>query len=237
MRATSIFLLFLFLSLSLNAQTMTGIVLDAASGAPMADVVVENIYTNEGLNTGADGKFSIAAANGQMVELHKLGYQKARVRIQAGGASFYRIFLKPGATELEEVEVHSPFSDWKHDSLRYHALFQKQINYPVLTGWRAIQSPFTALGRTNQQMIRFQKEYAWLEEIKYVDYAFNEKIVANLTGLRGDSAVAYMRQFRPSYEALRSMSDYSRFAYIKQTVALWRQRQRMGPSNGRGSGG
>ena len=58
-----------------------------------------------------------------------------------------------------------------------------------------------------------------------------------LTGLKGDSAQAYIRRFRPSYEALRRMPEYDLFSYIKQTVQIWRERQRLGPGRSLGSGG
>ena len=144
--------------------------------------------------------------------------------------------MEPGVHELEGVELREHFSDYKHDSMRYRIAFKKQLDYQTVTGWRAFQSPFSALGKTNQQMISFQKEYEWLERQKFVDYTFNEKLIANLTGLKGDSALKYMKQYRPSYEMLRSMPEYDYFAYVKKTVAMWRQRQRLGPSNSRGGG-
>lgn len=228
-------LLFLLLPALSFAQRITGIVV-TETGAPISDVAIQNIHSEEKLISPADGRFAINVKSGQLVEFHKLGYRTARIRIGGMVSPFYRIILEPGAQELQEVEVRNRFTDFKHDSLYYHNLFKRQIDYPVVTGWRAFQSPFSAMSRANQQMIHFQKEYAWLEEQKYVDYTFNEKLIAQLTGLKGDSAVAYMRRYRPSYDMLRAMPEYDFFSYVKQTVYIWRERQRLGPSNGRGSG-
>lgn len=230
-------LFFLLLSpLLLRAQQMVGIVSDM-SGGPLPDVAIQNIHTNKGFITGNDGRFTMEVKAGQLVEFRSMGYKTARVRISSGNLPpFYRIMLEPGIQELPGIEVHKRFTDFKHDSIYYREYFKKQLEQPVATGWRAVQSPFTALSKSNRQLVRFREEYAWLEQQKYMEYTFSEKLVAQLTGLKGDSAQAYIQRFRPSYEALRTMPEYDLFSYIKQTAEIWRERQRR-RSNSRGSGG
>ncbi len=235
MRTIATLLLLLLTATGLRAQTITGIVTDASGGA-LSGVVVENVHTDLSLATDGGGRFSIAAKPGELVAFRMLGYKIARVRITSSTTPFYRIILEPGVHELEGVEIRYHQNDFKHDSMRYRHLFKKQLDFPVVTGWRAIQSPFTAMGKTNQQMISFQKEYAWLEQQKFIDQYFNEKLVANLTGLKGDSALQYMRQFRPSYEMLRTMQEYDVFSYIKSTAERWRIRQKFRPDGSRGGG-
>jgi hypothetical protein len=89
----------------------------------------------------------------------------------------------------------------------------------------SIQHPFTALSKHYRQIMRFQKEYNYLEQERYVDYAFNEKIITQLTGLQGDDLVEYMRMFRPSYELLRSLPQYYYFSYIKESAAEYQKRK------------
>lgn len=230
-------LFLLLLPLPGIAQRISGIVTDGG-GAPISDVAISNIHSGESLLAGTDGKFSIGAKTGQLVEFHKIGFKTARVRIGAGPLPpYYRIVLEPGVQELQEVEVRNRFRDFKHDSMYYRELFKKQLESPVVTGWRAFQSPFSALSKSNQNLIRFKEEYEWLEHEKYVNYTFNEKLIAQLTGLKGDSVKQYMRRYRPSYEMLRAMPEYDFFYYVKHTVEIWREHQRFGPNNSRGSGG
>ncbi len=230
-----LFLLLLLLPFTGLAQNIQGVVISAQSG-PLAGVEILNIHNGAQVLSTPDGHFNIAVQPGQLVEFHKDGYQTARVRIGGQVAPYYQILMQPGVAAIHELDAGSGFKTFQDDSLYYHNLFKKQIDYPVLTGWRAFQSPFTALGRTNQNMIRFQHEYAWLEQQKYVDYTFNAKLIAQLTGLKGDSVQTYMRQFRPSYEMLRAMPEYDFFRYVKATVEIWRERQRMGRSRSRSSG-
>jgi hypothetical protein len=235
MRLLAILFLLLFPFLS-HAQRIGGIVVDEG-GAPISDVAIQNIYSGEKQLTSADGRFSVAVKAGQLVEFHKIGFKTGRVRVGSVLPPYYRIILEPGVQELPGVEVRNRFTDFKHDSLYYRALFKKQLESPVVTGWRAFQSPISALSKSNRDLIRFKEEYAWLEQQKYVDYTFNEKLVAQLTGLAGDSAKQYMRRYRPSYEMLRAMPEYDFFTYVKRTVYMWRERQRLGPSGSHGSGG
>jgi len=209
-----------------------------AAGDPIADVRVVNVYTDQELMTPADGAFSLPATVGQLLEFRKPGYKTGYLRIVSGDIRFYNMVLENVVHELPGVAVRSYQTDFQKDSIKYHTLYKKQLNTDPVTGWRAVQSPFTALSRDNRNLIRFQHEFEFLEHLKFVDFTFNEKVIRNLTGLSGDSAKAYIRAFRPSYEALRGMKEYDFYAYIKRTVTMWRQRQRYGsPASRGGSGG
>jgi hypothetical protein len=221
-----------------GAQVINGMVRETgAAGGPLSDVQIVNVHTDQKVITGADGNFSIAALVGQLLEFRKPGYQTKWLRIETLGIKFYSMALESTVHELPGVSVRSFQTDFQKDSIKYHTLYKKQLNTDPVTGWRAVQSPFTALSRDNRNLIRFQHEFEFLEHMKFVDFTFNERVIRNLTGLAGDSAKAYIRVFRPSYEALRGMKDYDFYAYIKRTVEIWRQRQRFGPAGSRGGGG
>lgn len=216
------------------AQVRSGIVKD--DNLPLAGVAVSNIYTDEIVLTDGTGKFNITAAPGQLLEFRKMGYELVRVRIGAGNVPYYSIVLRHSFQALDEVVVKGKYTDFFHDSLRYRDYYKKQLDFPVVTGWRAIQSPFTAMSKMNQQMIHFQKEYRWLEEMKYVDYYFNEKLITNITGLKGDSAIAYMQAFRQNYDMIRGMKEYETLNYIRHTAEIWRKRMKSRTGNSRSGG-
>ena len=233
-RTLALLSLFLLLPFALlRAQTISGAVIDAG-GSALSDVIIQNIHTDITLVTHSDGAFNLVAKPGQLLEFRKMGYKTTRVRIVSTSVPFYRIILEPGVQELDGVEIWSRTSDYQKDSLRYRELFAKQLNYPVVEGWRAIQSPFSAMSKRNKNMKIFQAEYEWFERIKYVDSRFNAKVIGNLTGLKGDSVERYIRQYRPTYEYLRTMDEYTYFNYVKSTVEAWRRRQ--GSSRSRGGG-
>lgn len=209
-----------------DAQNITGMVTDADSATPMANVTIENIYNHKVVITDSAGKFSIPAVSGELVEFHKLGYKVARVRIPAPPLPpFYRIVMRIGAYELEGVTVHDRYHDYQRDSLRNFETFKQELLFPKLEGLDVIRHPFSALSKRNQQIWKFQHNYTFFEQEKYIDYAFNEKLITNLTGLKGDSAQAYMKAYRPSYDMLHNMKEYEYYLYIKETAAAWRRNE------------
>lgn len=229
MRFLFSFFLLLFLLPSLaGAQKMIGVVTELSSGAAMADVFYQNIFTNESGNTDSTGRFELKVAPGQLITFQRLGYKTARVRVPAGNLPpYFKIQIEPGAIQLDEVEVQGRHThqDYHADSLRDARAYQRELNYKKMSGAEMIQHPFTALSKHYRSIMNFQKEYNYLEQQRYVDYTFNEKIITRLTGLEGKELELYMRQFRPTYELLRSLPEYYYFSYIKESAAEFKKRR------------
>jgi hypothetical protein len=230
----TILIALLLLPAGVRAQPMTGVITDAKTGEPCPNVIFENIHTKQGGTTDSNGKFSIAAEKGQLIEFHRLGYKTARIRVPAGAMPpFFKIQIEEGAQELREVQVFDRYRNYRNDSLRNYELYKNAINYQKLSGYQVIQHPFTAMSKHYRRIMSFQKEYNFLEQMRYVDYAFNEKTITNLTGLKGDSLQRYMHRFRPSYDQLRAMPEYYFYSYIKETAETWRRQQRNWSNGGR----
>ena len=132
--------------------------------------------------------------------------------------------MEKAPVELAAVEVNGIPRDYKSDSLRYYQLYKEALEFPQLSGLDVIRHPFSAMSKRNRQIWAFQAHYIWYQQQKYIDFAFNEKVVASVTGLRGDSAQTYIQMFRPTYEQLRSMNEYAFYNYIKRTVTAYRER-------------
>lgn len=102
--ATAILLTVSLLASGQSGQ-ITGVVLeDSASGAmPIvgAGVVVKG--TNNGTVTDLDGRFSLSAKSGDVLEISCLSYQATTVTV--GKDSYYKIFLEPEAMMLDQLVV------------------------------------------------------------------------------------------------------------------------------------
>ncbi|RYD58196.1 MAG: hypothetical protein EOP56_04550 [Sphingobacteriales bacterium] len=228
-------LLWLFVATA-HGQIMQGQIIDASTGKPLDDVNVLNIHTQSGMMASSDGSFNVSAASGQLIEFRKVGYKIIRVRIPNGKLPpYFKVGMERSAVQLPTVEVNGIAKDYKSDSERYHAMYKQALEFPEMSTAQMMRSPFSAFSKRNRQIWEFQKEFEMFQQQKYIDYTFNEKLVEKITGLRGDSATAYVKMFRPSYEQLRSMNEYTYFTYIKRTVMLYRergQRARMGQGRG-----
>jgi len=226
-----VFVAMLFLlvfRLPLLAQTIHGEVLDMDDKKPVNNVSIENIHTDFSVTSGADGGFLITATGGQLLEFRKGGYKTTRVRVPQGYIpSYFRIIMQKGISPLRDMYVSKDNRyDYKEDSLKFHELYQHELDFPKMSAMQMIASPFSAMSKKNRQIWQFQDDYADFEKEKYVDKTFNDAIVAKFTGLSGDSLRIYKRRFRPSYEQLRSMNDYNFYNYIRSNAARFRSRDR-----------
>jgi TonB-linked SusC/RagA family outer membrane protein len=99
-----IFTLLLALSMQFSFaqqdKTVSGVVSDATGPLPGANVQVQG--TTRGTSTDADGKFSIKAKSGDVLEVSFVG--AAPVKVTVGGANTYNVKLMQG-TNLENVVV------------------------------------------------------------------------------------------------------------------------------------
>lgn len=215
--------------------TMEGQILDVGNRQPIEDVSVRNVYTNEIANSNNAGSFTVQVEHGQLVEFYKEGYKVLRVRIPNGKLpSFFRVMMQEKGTEvIDYVNARGAAPDYKTDSLRYYILYKETLEQPKLTGIDAIQHPFSAMSKKNRQIWAFQEEYEFFQQQKFVDYVFNKELVTKITGLEGDSLQTYMHMFRPTYQQLRNMNEYTYYNYIRHTSDAYKERglrARMAPS-------
>jgi len=209
-------------SSGLLAQTIQGQIVDLKTNEPLEDVVIRNLHEGHASETDEEGKFKILASRGHLIEFQKDGFKVIRVRLPQGNLpSFFKVVMDKEPEPLDLI-VAGRAPHYEADSQRYYTLYKKELEFPRMTAAEKIQSPFSAISRKNQQIWAFQKEFIWYQQHKYVDYIFNEDIIAAVTGLKGDSALAYMRLFRPSYEMVKEMDEYTYYHYIKSTVQAYR---------------
>lgn len=208
------------------AQPMQGHVLDVSNSQPIHGVCVFNIYSEERVHSDKEGSFNVTVDEGQLVEFRKEGYKVLRVRIPQGKRpSYFRVMMQKAGTDVVDyMHTREAAPDYKTDSMRYYALYKETLEVPKLSGVEALQHPFSALSKKNRQIWAFQDEYRFYQEQKYIDYTFNPKLVSKITGFAGDSLQNYMEMYRPTYEKLRSMSEYAYYNYIKRTADAFRLR-------------
>jgi len=225
MRPATVILLFLCLMPGfLNAQIIHGEVLDIDNMQPVEGVSVENVYTSVSINSAADGGFVIAAAQDQLLVFKKPGYRITRVRIPKGQLpSYFRIIIEHGINKPGgEYQQKGDRYDYRRDSIRFHDVYAHELDFPRMSTIDKIKSPFSALSKKNRMIWQFQEDYANFEREKYVDRTFNPTLVTKITGLTGDSLENYMMRYRPSYEQVRGMTDYTFYNYIKTTGQRFR---------------
>jgi TonB-linked SusC/RagA family outer membrane protein len=82
-------------------KTVTGVVSDKSGPIPGANIVVKG--TTRSTQTDFDGKYTIKAAQGEVLIISFTGYTNSTVTV--GGASTYNVSLKEQSVKLEEVVI------------------------------------------------------------------------------------------------------------------------------------
>jgi len=224
----------LILSWQCPAQVISGVLLDRETGEPMGMVQMTNIHQSITIFSDSMGQFTIKANRGELLEVRKVGYRMTNIRIPKGFVpSYFKILMDKTVLLSTDIYASSQLTQYQKDSIRDHEIFKSALNLPRLNTIESIEHPFSALSRSNREKWAFQESYAYFEKEKFIDFNFTPQLVTSLTGLTGDSLVVYMRRFRPSYEAVRTMKTYDFYSYIKKSVDFYRSRSRATPRSSR----
>jgi hypothetical protein len=200
-----------------HAQTVIkGEVRDLANNNLMENVNLKNIYSQQGMTIGADGKFSITVKKGELIEFTKIGYQTVRVRILSEKEpEYYKIVMNKTPIELREVDIRGRPLDYKKDSIRYRKTYDIVMRKERRDEVDMRSMPLAMLSKKNRQEWAFQKMYDKWEQEKYIDFVFNDKLVSRITYLEGEDLKAFMLRYRPPYDLVRNVSEYEYLDYIK----------------------
>lgn len=209
-------ILFFPVGQTLAQSVMKGHIRDFANNQPLDNVNVRNIYTMVGMTTLKDGVFQVRIKKGELVEFSKVGYQTLRIRIQnENEIPYYVLDMKRVPIELREVDIKGKPLDFKSDSIRYRQVYKIVLNKPRRNDIDMRSMPLAMLSKKNREEWAFQEMYDEWEQNKFIDFTFNEKLVQRITYLSGPRLDEFMKRYRPSYEFLRTASEYEYLDYIK----------------------
>jgi hypothetical protein len=214
-------LLFIFtvFCASVNAQTViNGHVIDLADSSFLDNVNVRNIHSMKGMTIQSKGKFELEVRKGELIEFSKIGYQTVRIRItNEKEPRYYNIVMNKAPIQLREVDIRGKTLDYKKDSIRYRETYDLVLRKEKRNEIDMRSMPLAMLSRKNRQEWAFQEMYEIWEREKFIDFTFNERLVARITYLKEEELKQFMKRYRPSYDFLRTASDYEYLDYIKSS--------------------
>jgi hypothetical protein len=200
-----------------QAQTIIkGEVKDLATDDFLDNVNVKNIYTQKGMIIQQDGQFKLEVKKGELIEFSKVGYQTIRIRILSEKEPlFYKMVMNKAPVMLREVDIRGKPLDFKKDSIRYREVYDIVLRKERKDEVDMRSMPLAMLSKKNRQEWAFQEMYEKWEREKYIDVAFNERLVSKITYLKDDELKVFMKWNRPSYDFLRNATDYEYLDFIK----------------------
>lgn len=78
--------------------------------------------------------------------------------------------------------------------------------------------------RKNKQRLAFKNRLLEEEQDRYVDYRFSSNTIKRITGLSGDSLLAYKKMYRPDYYFVVSTTLAQFYQYILNTAYAFRRK-------------
>jgi len=211
-----------------QAQTIIkGEVKDLATDDFLSNVNVKNIYTQKGMTIQQDGQFKLEVRKGELIEFSKVGYQTIRIRILSEKEPlFYKMVMNKAPVMLREVDIRGKPLDFKKDSIRYREVYDIVLRKERKDEVDMRSMPLAMLSKKNRQEWAFQEMYEKWEREKYIDVAFNERLVSKITYLKDDELKVFMKWNRPSYDFLRNATDYEYLDFIKSRYYEYKKGKR-----------
>jgi len=178
---------------------------------------------------GADGTYSIAAAEGDKVVFSIAGYETDTLTVQFHMLlTTQDITLKPWVISLKAVTIRSSY---REDSLRrrneYEHIYKKQPgitgrNTPS-SGFGVSLSPLSYFSSASKQKRQLKKRLIKYEREDFIDRSFPLAFVERVTQLHGDSLRLFMYRYRPSYEICRASDGPAMLVYINEKLKEFRK--------------
>lgn len=218
------------LSGTVVAQTpIQGIVFDKHTKQRISQVYVYNTANDDGGYNNTRGEFAIHASPGDILIAAAKGYYPDTLVVSDKKVVLFN--MERSTRWIEEVSVvarRSPEERLEENRREYSTAYSKGDAGSIFSvgpsgAGVSIDALYKLISREGKNSRRLQEiiERDYKESV--IDYRFTPDLVSSITGLKGETLVDFMRQYRPSYFFVLSANDYNLAFYIRSSLAQYRQ--------------
>lgn len=213
--------LFILPAMLLRAQqSLSGRIYPGTGDSTLAGINIFNRTQKVSSLSAADGRYSIAAAEGDTVLFSGAGYENHLMVVE-----YYQLLIPQDINmkiDFRSLKPITVFSSYQRDSLErrneYRRIFEQT---PNITGGNRPSdgvgvsfSLFSFFSKKAKAQRKLKKKLLEQEQESYIDYSFPATLVANLTRLKGDSLRLFLYRFRPDYKFCRRTDRQGMILYI-----------------------
>ncbi len=209
--------------------TVQGIVFDTHTKQRISQVYVYNTANDDGGYNNTRGEFMIDASPGDILIAAAKGYYPDTLVVSDKRVVLFN--MARSTIWLEEVSViarRSPEERLEQNKREYSTAYAKGNAGSIFStgptgSGLSIDALYKLISREGKNSRRLQEiiERDYRESV--IDYRFTPELVSGVTGLRGETLIDFMRQYRPSYFFILSANDYNLAFYIRSSLARYRQ--------------
>jgi len=218
----------LLMPCALSAQLFRGVVKDAGSNAPMYPVSVFNKNKNISTVTNHSGQFAITAEVGDQLILTYLGYETKEFTVSnISTIVTTNIYMAPKDYQLKEFVFDGRLTPYQKDSIYRSEVYEKANNWAPSGG---LMSPVSLLAETisgkRKSMRNFQKSFKYWENQNYIDTRYTDELVAEQTGLKGDSLANFKNLYPMPADYARTATSIELKMWIRYNFRDWKSKGR-----------
>ncbi|MBB4110259.1 carboxypeptidase-like regulatory domain-containing protein [Pedobacter zeae] len=225
-------IIFLLLALPMGAfaQTVTtGTVFDFTKKTlSIPGVSVRNLNSKKVTSTNKDGKYTIAANIGDLLEFSAVGYHTDTLYLT--NLLNRTIYLPVKTNNLNDVEVsavrmNSQITDAKDPLAEKYTLLSTggNLNRKRMTdkvGGLGLNLGYGKYKRQQRKEADLKEKEMYQQEI---DENFTPKAITDLTKLEGEELKNFMIIYRPSIEAVKGERPFRYTFYISRAFVAWKK--------------
>lgn len=225
LKAFYLILIFVAIGNLAYAQTLKGIVEDGETGKPLVAVSVYNTKTQQYVYTNEIGAFSLPANKGDLISFSMVGYKTQTKVVPAGlGVAEMHIDLFRLSYQLDEFVYRPKYSAYQLDSMERTSTYQRAL---ARQRTKSIMSPVTLLAdkisKNSKQIYRFQRNFHYWEDIKFVESRYTTQLVQQMTGLKGDTLAHFINTYPMPPDYARVASELELKMWIRERYRAWQK--------------
>ncbi|HSZ85335.1 MAG TPA: hypothetical protein VK787_04855 [Puia sp.] len=232
-------LIFTLCNQLVTAQVLIkGTVYDRSQLYPMQAVSVMST-SGAGTVTDSSGHYHITLRAGDSLYFSYLGKGSPKFPVnEIIEPSQFNISIDAAVDTLQSISVNQ--KNYGVDSLETRRDYQKIFDYKspgYVNDMKTNRRAGIGMGfnmdmffdsKNDKRMLALQQRLEEEEQQNYVDHRFSKAVVKRVTGLQPPALDTFMRQYRPSYQLVKSFStDWEFYEYIlncsKFFLPIWKE--------------
>lgn len=197
--------------------------MDGETGKGVAGITVVNMTGHYNAYTDADGRFIINAKKGDQIAFSGVGYKTQQKTVPtSSGIAEMRIDLFQLSYMLDEFVLQPKYTPYQLDSMERVATYARPL---ARRKGGSIMSPISflaeKLSKRSRQIYKFQKNFHYWEDDKFIESRYTPTLVAQLTPLRGDTLAYFMNANPMPIDYARAASELELKMWIREHYKEW----------------
>lgn len=205
------------------AQTLKGRVTEAGTNKALFPVTVVNLRTQKATYTSAEGYYSVQAEAGDKIAYSFIGYKSRQYQMPISvGTYLADIQLESVNYRLEELYIMPDYTQYQLDSIERLQTYRPFLNRPRISPF---SSPFSYVAskfnKRSKQIKKFKRNFGKWEDARYIDTRYTPELVAEMTGLEGDSLGYFMNANPMPFDYARTATELEMKMWIRYHYRNW----------------